>query len=105
MFQASDRNFLQYRAFHVAHCRVLSSLQHELEQLESELEDLDGVDRVNGEAKLKDKKRDKRQCSIDLQNGMYPSHLTRSRPEVLSLLKAKLLEYGMLAPERELRRS
>lgn len=69
-------------------------MQHEAEQLELELEELDGADKFDGEAKLRDKRRDGNQCPIDLQNGVYPSHLTRSRAEVLSLLKMKLLEYG-----------
>lgn len=94
MFQASDRNFLQYRAFHTAHCRILSSLQHEAEQLEEELEELDRVDHEKSPAKLKNKARDDRQCQVDLENGMYPAHLTRTRPTVTSHLKAKLLEYG-----------
>lgn len=94
-FQSSDRNFLQYRGFSYLHCRVLSAMQYNIEQVEAELEELDCWDQEHGgRAKLVNKLRDDRQSPKDLANGKYPPNLTRTRAEVLSDLKAKLLEYG-----------
>lgn len=97
-FQSSDRNFLQYRGFNKLHCRLLSVLQYEVEQLEKELNELDECDnneQIKHTRKLTSQFRDRKHSPEDLANGgHYKSSLKRSRPEVLDLLRSKLLEYG-----------
>lgn len=86
MFQASDQNFMLYRSFRLSHCRVLSGLQHEVEQLEKELHRLDAEDNTEPHVL--------RLCSKVQDEEDSPVAPARSRPLVLSKLKAKLLEYG-----------
>lgn len=75
---------------------MLSGLQWEVERLEKELDELDKYDKNNeGLRKLKNIVRDEDESPKDLAAGKYSSHLRRSRPELLSALRPKLLEYGV----------
>ena len=59
VFQSSDPSFLQFRGFSTLHCRILSSLQYDVECLEQELAELDECDKNDkGELKLTNKSRD-----------------------------------------------
>lgn len=94
-FQSSDRNFLQYRGFVYLHSRVLSDMQFDIEQIETELDDLDRWEKDNGDLrKLSCKRRDSHKTAEELACAGWPAHLTRCRPLVLADLRAKLLEYG-----------
>lgn len=94
-FKSSDRNFLQFRGFNYLHCRVLSDLQHGIELLEEELDDLDQHDHGSNQRRLQSRLDDLEQSTEDPTASMYPEEIVRNRPEVLTELKMKLLEYGM----------
>lgn len=94
-FQSSDPSFLQYRGFGNLHCRVLSDLQHSVEQLEQELDDLDRHDKEHDALdRLQSKHEDIEQSDQGSSAAGYPAYITRSRPQVLRDLTAKLMEYG-----------
>ncbi|KAK5120562.1 hypothetical protein LTR85_006218 [Meristemomyces frigidus] len=96
-FQSSDPNFLQYRGFSYLHCRVLLSLQHEVERLEHQLDELDRWDKGHdGERKLESKSKDESRSPADLARGFYEPHMKKTRPTILHELKGKLLEYDEL---------
>jgi hypothetical protein len=94
-FQSSDDNFLLYRGFGYLHCRVLSSLQHDVERLEKKLDDMDQWDKTHGdECKLQSQRRDQVDSKREKANGTFPEQFDKTRPELIAEIKAKLMEYG-----------
>ena len=93
-FLSSDQNFMVYRGFDYLHSRVLLHHQNELAVLEQELDELDDMDQANsshdtgiGEAtRLQSIAIDKRIA--------YQEKQDRSRQQILSDIRTKLLEYG-----------
>ena len=70
-------------------------MQFDIEQIETELDDLDRWEKDNGDLRnLSCKRRDQHKTPEELASAGWPDHLTRCRPLVLSDLRAKLLEYG-----------
>lgn len=97
-FQSSDGNFLQYRGFFYLHSRLLSNLQLEIEHLELELRKLDQWDISCGDSKrekcLRCKERDDRQSHISRMPPDFRTEFDRTRPQLMTELRAKLMEYG-----------
>jgi len=83
-FLASDNDFLIFRRFGVVHVRVLLSLQDEMVQLESQLEDCD-MDAIAQDAQ-------------EVHNGSFREDDTE-RKKVLKSLLDKLLQYGQCRVE------
>ncbi|EMD00811.1 hypothetical protein BAUCODRAFT_153226 [Baudoinia panamericana UAMH 10762] len=97
VFQASDRNFLQYRGFGVLHCRVLSVLENELSLLGLGLEKHNAWDRGHGkDAKLENQWRDEIQSPKDFAAGFYPPDIKCTHPDLLRKLCSKLIQYDEL---------
>lgn len=98
-FQSSDGNFLQYRAFLYLHSRLLSSLQFEIEQFEKELKDLDDWDMTCKDTKrekcLRCRERDDSQSKFNRMPAEFKARFDRTRPDVIAILRVKLMEYGM----------
>ncbi|SMR44992.1 unnamed protein product [Zymoseptoria tritici ST99CH_3D1] len=97
-FQSSDPNFLQYRKFGYLHSRVLSALQFDIEKLEKQLDKLDDFDKSspNGDArKLSSLARDNLDGSPERlsNNEEFQNRFAKTRPEMLTELRAKLAEY------------
>lgn len=79
------------------HCRVLSALQHDIERLERQLDAFDlrdstGTD-TRSQLKLKSQTRDEIESAKDKATKTSPTGLTR--PEILTELKQKLVDYGL----------
>lgn len=82
---------MQYRGFSYLHARLLLAVQHEIESLESELDELDRADSINGnERRLFSMTRDVMEARKDGEN-----KVERSRPIVLAELEKRLMAYGM----------
>jgi hypothetical protein len=96
VLQSSDRSFLQFRGFGYLHCRVLCDLQHGIECLERELDDLDQHDKDEDPRRLHSRKNDQDKSDQDPGASLYPDDIRRNRPEVLRELKEKLMEYGKI---------
>ena len=91
---SSDRNFMQYRGFGYLHARLLLALQHDIECLEHELDELDQQDADGNEDRLASKTID--DIEVRKEEGVEGySRVGRSRPAILTDLKHQLLEYGM----------
>ena len=72
---------------------MLLAQQHDIEVLEDELNKIDDWDAKYGRAgNLRNKTRDDRQDSKAKMGADYP--YSRSRPEVIAVLKLQLVEYG-----------
>lgn len=93
-FQSSDRNFLQYRCFGYLHCRIISDLQCDIQNLERELDELDQYETQHDQRKLCSKQRDVWMSTEQLLAAGYPAHMKRCRGAVLQKLRGKLIEYG-----------
>lgn len=94
-FQCSDRNFLQYRSFGYLHARLLSSLQYDVERLESKLNELDDWEVTSGDKeKLRCKERDDLEDSLDRTSDRFRAMFDVTRPQVQKNLKSALMEYG-----------
>ena len=98
-FQSSDRNFLLYRGFDYLHCRLLSSLQYDVNCLEKELVRLDKWehDHDDRERRLVCKQHDDRYKRLD----QFPDdfidkfgEFKRTRAELFKELQVKLMQYG-----------
>ena len=76
------------------HCRVLSSLQFEIEKFEENLVALDMYDLEHDDRKLTKRAYDKKRSPEDFAKGQYPPEFKKCRPELLSELRGKLIEYG-----------
>lgn len=82
---------MQYRGFSYLHARLLLAVQHDIEGLESELDELDRIDSINGnKRRLLSKTRDE----IEARKG-GETHVERQRPAVLAELEKRLMAYGM----------
>jgi len=82
---------MQYRGFSYLHARLLLAVQHDIESLESELDELDRADSINGnERRLFSKTRDEMEAREDGENSVQ-----RSRPTVMAELEKRLMVYGM----------
>lgn len=103
-FQSSDANFLLYRGFGYLHCRLLSSLQYEVESLETELDQLDDWEMKKGD---RDRLTCKETDNLYASNEKFPKgfqlKFKRTRPEVLEELRQKLMHYGPFFPQHALR--
>ncbi|KAF2771714.1 hypothetical protein EJ03DRAFT_267982, partial [Teratosphaeria nubilosa] len=99
-FQASDRNFLQYRGFLHLHSTLLSALQSDVECLERELDSLEQWDLDSGDRLrmlcLQDEERDDRQSCLEKMPNGFRQRFDRTRPAVLAELQRKLVEYDEL---------
>jgi hypothetical protein len=95
-FQSSNSNFLQYRSFNYAHSRILSALQSEIESLETELHNLDRWEMVQDdpEGRLICKENDDLFSEIGQLPHAFRIEFKHTRPQVLALLKSKVVEYG-----------
>ena len=94
-FQSSDPNFLLYRGFGYLHCRLLSSLQYDIERLETELDHLDEWDMRKGDPdRLTCRERDDSHASKDLFPKGFQLKFKRTRPEVFEELRQRLMQYG-----------
>ena len=83
---------MQYRGFSYLHARLLLAVQHDIEGLESELDELDRIDSINGnKRRLRSKTRDE----IEAHKG-EKIHVERQRPALLAELEKRLMAYGML---------
>lgn len=92
-FLSSDRNFMQYRGFGYLHARLLLAVQHDIESLERELDELDRSDSTNG----REKRLSSKTCD-DIEARKEQSVVgmaTRPRPVVLADLEKRLMAYGM----------
>lgn len=99
LFLASDRTFLQFRAFADVHCRLLLGLQNDIHGLSEQLDEMDRWDFDHGkEHKLESMKTDALLSPQDLEGRFYPAHLKQSRPEIFDALGAKVLRYGQYHP-------
>lgn len=95
--QCSDHKFLQFRCFSYLHTRVLLALQRELEVLEAELDRLDEFDASEhgDRAKLRNKRRDDGQATLlSIKSDRFHDQFRKTRPQLLSEVKEKLMEYG-----------
>ncbi|KAK4508371.1 hypothetical protein PRZ48_002109 [Zasmidium cellare] len=96
-FKSSDRNFLQFRGFIYLHVRLLLLLQQDIELLEQRLDKLDQFDgsKDGDNHKLKCKPHDDSQATPDrISSAMFHAEFLKTRPQVVSELGVKLLEYG-----------
>jgi len=95
-FQSSDPNFLQYRGFSYLHCRLLSSLQYEIVQLETELDKLDEWEQENDDPgnRLVCKQFDDKATDVaQFPESFRLKRFHRTRPQLFQELRVKLLEY------------
>jgi len=98
--QCSDPSFMQYRGFGYLHARLLLALQYEVTDLERQLDELDEWDRT-------DRAGDPTKLScIDADNAEADPELIedfpyrKTRPQIMRLLKGKLMEYGKCFAKR-----
>ncbi|KAK3113439.1 hypothetical protein LTR53_009278 [Teratosphaeriaceae sp. CCFEE 6253] len=95
-----DRNFLQYRGFLHLHSRALSALQADIVALEKELDRMDQWDMQcelpNRLKCLKHKRRDDFDSVMSKMPQDYTVEFERTRPEILEVLRGKLVEYDEL---------
>lgn len=95
-FQSSDPNFLLYRGFSYLHCRLLSTLQYEIESLETELDQLDKWEMKKGDPdRLTCMERDNLHSSKNMFPKGFQLKFKRTRPEVFDELRRKLMQYGV----------
>jgi hypothetical protein len=98
VFQSSDRNFLQYRAFFHLHSRLLSALQADIELIERQLDEVDDFDATSSDECrrlcLQDKERDDEYDTMNSMSAEFQQSFNKTRPQLLVDLRAKLLEYG-----------
>lgn len=95
--KCSDRNFMQFRSFGYLHTRVVLSLQREIENLETQLDELDDFDASeHGDPhKLTCKGSDDEDTRPDCrENEVFQLLFEKTRPQILIQLKEKLMEYG-----------
>ena len=86
---------MQYRGFGYLHARLLLALQHDVEQLEVQLDKLDQWDKDSREReKLICKRRDDLQDAPEKVSGDFQYLFKATRPQVLASLKLKLMDYG-----------
>jgi len=94
-FLASDRSFMQYRGFGALHSRILLAQQYDIEELEKDLDKVDRWEEKEGDVrKLWSKRRDDRESCRGSMPATFPQKLKFTRPEILTALKHKLMEYG-----------
>lgn len=91
---ASDRSFMQYRGFGALHSRILLAQQYDIEALEKELDKVDRWEKEGDEKKLWSKRCDDRQSCREDMPATFPRNIKLTRPEILTALKHKLMEYG-----------
>lgn len=98
VFQSSDPCFLQYRGFSYLHSRLLLSQQYDIERLEAELDRIDRWEESKDDpmsrlvSRAKD---DKYPDPAGFGASFAEADCTRSRPQVFTELRRKLVEYGM----------
>lgn len=97
-FQSSDRSLLLYRGFDYLHCRLLSHLQWEVNKLEEELDSLDQyeLDQKDPERRLVSKREDGYYIRKEDFPNDFKCKFWRTRAEIWSELRVKLMEYGVL---------
>lgn len=79
---------------------MLSSLQYEIGCIEKELDKLDEWEMKTGnpDGRLTCRQTDDKHASKQEYSKAFQSRFNRTRPELLTELKAKLMEYGMRFP-------
>ena len=91
-FLSSDRNFMQYRAFNYLHARLLLSVQHGIEALERELDELDQAD-ATGDNEDRSVSETCGDIEVRTCEGAN-DRIERPRSVVMADLEKRLMAYG-----------